>query len=106
MYSYTDAEYNQYLSDDNWSKQETDYLFELCKRYDLRFFVVHDRWDPAQIPNAKNRSIDELKDRYYKVTGIMQKVRINLIFFSCCCKLVRFHKRDTKTWNSRIFLFP
>ena len=75
MSSYTDAEYNQYLSDDNWSKQETDYLFELCKRYDLRFFVVHDRWDAAQIPNAKNRSIDELKDRYYKVTGIMQKVR-------------------------------
>ena len=80
MCSYTDAEYNQYLSDDNWSKQETDYLFELCKRYDLRFFVVHDRWDAAQTTNAKNRSIDELKDRYYKVTGIMQKVRR---FFSC-----------------------
>jgi DNA methyltransferase 1-associated protein 1 len=61
---YTEAEYNQYLNgDENWTKAETDHLLELCKRYDLRFFVIHDRWDPSIFPSAKKRTIDELKDR-------------------------------------------
>jgi hypothetical protein len=72
---YTDAEYAQYLVDDNWSKAETDYLFDLCKAYDLRFFVIHDRWDVKQSFSPKNRTIDELKDRYYKVTGQMQRLK-------------------------------
>ena len=75
--NYTEQEYNQYLnSDESWTKAETDHLLELCKKYDLRFFIIHDRWDPSIFPSAKNRTIDELKDRYYKVTGIMQKVNI------------------------------
>jgi DNA methyltransferase 1-associated protein 1 len=72
LHKYTDVEYNQHLADDNWSKEDTDYLFELCKRFDLRFFVIHDRWDNG---SHKKRSLDELKDRYYKVNGIMQKLR-------------------------------
>lgn len=48
---------------------------ELCKQYDLRFFVIHDRWDPSIFPSAKKRTIDEIKDRYYKVIGIMQKAK-------------------------------
>lgn len=73
---YTDAEYAQHLNnDESWTKAETDYLFELCKRYDLRFFIIHDRWDSSLFPSGKNRSIDELKDRYYKCVGIMQKVK-------------------------------
>lgn len=74
--TYTDQEYNQYLNgDEAWTKTETDHLMELCKKYDLRFFIIHDRWDPSIFPSAKNRTIDELKDRYYKVTGIVQKVK-------------------------------
>lgn len=76
MNKYTDAEYEQHLKDEGWSKEETDYLFDLCQTYDLRFFIIHDRWDASKFENGKNRSIDELKDRYYKVTGIMQKVDI------------------------------
>lgn len=86
MAKYTDAEYEQYLKDEAWSKEETDHLFELCQTYDLRFFIIHDRWDPSRFADAKSRSIDELKDRYYKVTGIMQKVsKINKLdlYYSC-----------------------
>ena len=62
-------------NDDSWTKAETDYLFELCKRYDLRFFIIHDRWDSSMFPSGKNRTIDELKDRYYKCVGLIQKVK-------------------------------
>lgn len=77
MAKYTDAEYEQYLKDEAWTKEETDHLFDLCQTYDLRFFVIHDRWDASRFPNtSKSRSIDELKDRYYKVTGVIQKVSL------------------------------
>lgn len=73
---YTDAEYAQYLShDDNWSRAETDHLFDLCKRFDLRFYIISDRWDPSMFPSNRKRTIDELKDRYYKVVGILQRYR-------------------------------
>ncbi len=69
---YTDAEYATHLADENWSKAETDHLLELCNTYDLRFFVISDRWAPGTVSASgtavalKPRTIDELKDRYYK----------------------------------------
>ncbi len=64
------------MNDENWTKAETDLLFDMCKKYDLRFFIIHDRWSPSdELPELKPRTIDELKDRYYKVNGIMQKLR-------------------------------
>lgn len=47
VYSYSSDEYVSHLRDEsgNWSREETDYLFALCHRYDLRWFVIKDRWD-------------------------------------------------------------
>lgn len=47
VYSYSSDEYVSHLRDEsgNWSREETDYLFGLCHRYDLRWFVIKDRWD-------------------------------------------------------------
>jgi len=73
LQTYTEAEYIQYLEDENWTKAETDYLFELCQQYDLRFYIIHDRWDSAKF--NKDRSLDEIKDRYYKVVGILDRLR-------------------------------
>ncbi|KAL9938759.1 hypothetical protein V8E36_002478 [Tilletia maclaganii] len=63
VYSYSNEEYHAYLKDDNWSKEETDYLMDLCHAYDLRFIVMHDRyeWD------GKPRSIEDLKARYQTI---------------------------------------
>ena len=36
---------------------------------------MHDRWDASKMENGKTRSIDEIKDRYYKVIGVMQKLK-------------------------------
>ncbi|KAI5455196.1 swr complex subunit [Naganishia albida] len=41
---YTQAEYEQWLQDDKWTADETNYLFSLLKEYDLRFLVVADRY--------------------------------------------------------------
>lgn len=69
---YNDQEYKENLEDDNWTKEETDYLMELCKTYDLRFYIIHDRWDESK---GKARTIDEIKDRYYRINGLLEKLR-------------------------------
>ncbi|KAK7284551.1 hypothetical protein RJT34_19298 [Clitoria ternatea] len=58
---YTDEEYDKYLTDPMWSKEETDQLFDLCERFDLRFVVIADRF-------PSSRTVEELKDRYYSVS--------------------------------------
>ncbi|CAN6679419.1 unnamed protein product [Malus baccata var. baccata] len=58
---YTDEEYEKHLTDDMWTKEETDQLFELCQQFDLRFIVIADRF-------SSSRTVEELKERYYKVS--------------------------------------
>lgn len=60
---YNDEDYEKFLMQLNpsWSKEETDYLWDLCRRFDLRFPVIHDRYE------YQTRTIEELKDRYYSV---------------------------------------
>ncbi|EOX95359.1 Myb-like transcription factor family protein isoform 3 [Theobroma cacao] len=58
---YTDEEYEKYLTDPVWTKEETDQLFDLCERFDLRFIVIADRFPTF-------RTVEELKDRYYSVS--------------------------------------
>ncbi len=50
MLSYTEAEYEAHLQDPGWTKSDTDRLFSLCRQYDLRFFVIHDRFNPNEPP--------------------------------------------------------
>lgn len=69
---YSDLEYQQHLHDDNWTRQETDHLFDLCKRFSLRFVVMHDRWDREKY---SNRSVEDLKERYYNICNTLTKVR-------------------------------
>uniref|UniRef100_A0A0B6ZHQ5 DNA methyltransferase 1-associated protein 1 n=1 Tax=Arion vulgaris TaxID=1028688 RepID=A0A0B6ZHQ5_9EUPU len=70
--TFSDLEYQQHLHDDNWTRQETDHLFDLCKRFDIRFIVVHDRWDREKY---KDRSVEDLKERYYNICNTLSKVR-------------------------------
>ncbi|ORZ24095.1 hypothetical protein BCR42DRAFT_431992 [Absidia repens] len=65
---YTDKEYEKYLKDHTWTKEETDYLIDLCKQYHLRFQVIADRY---QFDPKRHRSIDDLKERY---SNIQQKL--------------------------------
>lgn len=58
-----DADYKLFSSEE-WSLKETRYLFELASQFDLQWFVIADRYDFEN----KNRSIEDLKERYYQVS--------------------------------------
>eukprot|EP01024_Parvocaulis_polyphysoides_P025382 TRINITY_DN2316_c0_g1_i3.p1 TRINITY_DN2316_c0_g1~~TRINITY_DN2316_c0_g1_i3.p1 ORF type:complete len:417 (+),score=74.06 TRINITY_DN2316_c0_g1_i3:24-1253(+) len=68
MYRYDDEEYENiiklYAENSDWSREETDYLFDLCEQFDLRWVVIADRYD---YPNGQTRSMEDLKQRYYDV---------------------------------------
>lgn len=64
VYSYSSDEYVSHLRDEsgNWSREETDYLFGLCHKYDLRWFVIKDRWDfENYIHEGQSSSLGEAK---------------------------------------------
>lgn len=44
---YTRDEYLRLLSDPDWTEEETTLLFDLCRRFELRFVVIHDRFRRA-----------------------------------------------------------
>lgn len=72
--TYTVNEYTTHLRTNQvkWSKAQTDHLFDLAKRFDIRFVVMADRWDRA---NFGIKSVEDLKERYYEVCGILTKIK-------------------------------
>lgn len=78
VYSYSSEEYQQHLRDDDWSKEETDYLIDLCQAYDLRFVVIADRWDWPQSSHKTNRTMEDLKARYYAICRRLIRSRISV----------------------------
>jgi len=91
MPAYTDEQYNNLLKADDWTREETDYLMELSKDFDLRWVLIADRYNPkdvlaqpsAQIQNGNgisnglqkstypDRSTEALKARYYTIAAKM-----------------------------------
>ncbi|CAL4103368.1 unnamed protein product, partial [Meganyctiphanes norvegica] len=67
---YSDSEYSEHLVAESWTRDETDALFELCRRFDLRWPVIHDRW-PSHLTT---RPLEDIKERYYNVTNHLKKV--------------------------------
>ncbi|KAJ3104053.1 swr complex subunit [Phlyctochytrium planicorne] len=68
---FTQEDYQQHLEDADWSFEETVYLLELCKQFDLRFIIISDRFEFQ----GKLRPTEDLKERYYTVTRKIQQVR-------------------------------
>ncbi|RKP25170.1 hypothetical protein SYNPS1DRAFT_22828 [Syncephalis pseudoplumigaleata] len=65
------------LSSD-WSKEETDYLFALCRQFDLRFLVIADRYDysaPESATPPPQRTLEDVKERYYTVARRILQAR-------------------------------
>lgn len=72
---YTDAEYEHLAEPDpEWTREETDYLFELCREYDLRFPII---WDRYEYPGGGTppRSMEDIKARFYKVSRQLMELR-------------------------------
>lgn len=80
---YSDDEYNRHLRNDDWSRQETDYLMDLAEEYDLRWVVIADRYDfqpqpidaeansNALVPAKRYRTMEQMKARYYYIAATM-----------------------------------
>lgn len=71
--TYSNNEYNAHLRTNHskWSKAQTDHLFDLARRFDLRFVIMADRWDRS---NFGTKTVEDLKERYYEVVAILTKV--------------------------------
>ncbi|KAF9821192.1 hypothetical protein IEO21_00800 [Rhodonia placenta] len=69
---YSQDEYTRLLEDQEWTKEETDYLFELVREYDQRWHIVHDRYEYI---GGSERSLEDLKDRYFTVCRKLVKNR-------------------------------
>lgn len=87
---YNDDQYNSRLQSVGWTKEETDYLLELVRDFDLRWPLIWDRYDykPLQadgeatggasgavVPLTSARSMEDLKARYYEVAAKMMAVQ-------------------------------
>ena len=79
---YTDEQYESNLKSEDWSREETDYLINLAQDFDLRWIVIGDRYDfrSSETPkenadsmavtvSTKQRSIEDMKARYYDVAA-------------------------------------
>jgi len=71
---FTKEEYDKLIkpNDRNWNYEQTCYLWELIKRYELRFIVIMDRFDEEKYGE---RTVESLKDRYYSVARIILENR-------------------------------
>jgi DNA methyltransferase 1-associated protein 1 len=100
--TYTAEQYEEKLKDEDWTKEETDFLMDLCRNFDLRWIVIADRYVPEDIsPTTENikpppdaeamavddaevakkteyrpRSMQELKKRYYTIAATMLEIQI------------------------------
>jgi DNA methyltransferase 1-associated protein 1 len=51
-----------------WSKEETNELFDLCKLFNLNFYIISDRI-------LTNRPVEECKARFYEICKILLNMR-------------------------------
>ncbi|KAH6652804.1 SWR1-complex protein 4 [Truncatella angustata] len=89
---YSDDQYNSSLVSNSWTKEETDYLLETVRDFDLRWEIIWDRYDyqpkstepanghesghasTAVVQAKRPRTMEELKSRYYEVAARMMTV--------------------------------
>ncbi|EJS43719.1 swc4p [Saccharomyces arboricola H-6] len=53
---------NEKNEKNKWSFEEIEYLFGLCKQYDLRWFLIFDRYSYNE-----SRTLEDLKEKFYHI---------------------------------------
>jgi DNA methyltransferase 1-associated protein 1 len=95
--TFTDEEYDAFLQNKDWTREETDYLIGLVKDYACRWPVIWDRYDyqpsnktqSQEAPNgdaaalatlpfnqSDSRTVEDLKSRFYDISAKLMKLRI------------------------------
>lgn len=52
----------EYVEPEKWTYEETKYLFELCRAFELKWQIVYDRFN---FPTS--RSLEDLKEQFYRI---------------------------------------
>lgn len=74
-------------TDKDWTKEETDYLFDLVRRYDQRFYIVADRYE---YPGGGARTMEVCRMKVCRPIHLKSCVKdMKDRYFSVCRKLVR-----------------
>ncbi|SCW00984.1 LAFE_0D02476g1_1 [Lachancea fermentati] len=68
--SFTKEEFESFMNKEDtigedplqWTFEEVEHLFDLCRKYDLRWFIIQDRFNSKQV-----RSLENIKETFYKV---------------------------------------
>ncbi|MCP9263492.1 DNA methyltransferase 1-associated protein 1 [Dirofilaria immitis] len=68
--TFTDEEYDKCLNSAKWSKMDTHHLFDLCRRFDLRWVIIVDRWE-----GSTRRTMEEMKERFYNAINELHTLR-------------------------------
>lgn len=83
---YTDEEYDRSLKNDDWSREETDYLVDVVNEFDIRWVVIADRYNyqpkletdsegnDALVTAKHHRTMEQMKARYYYVAATMLSI--------------------------------
>lgn len=93
-------EYSKYLRTSEWTEQETRQLLALCKQYDMRFVVVHDRYVKAY--PATRRTMEDLKARYYHVVGELARSRASASDADLIYKYDKVHEERRRRQLSNV----
>lgn len=81
--------YRQHLENPDWTMEESKYLMDTVKEYDLRWPVVWDRYEympeiegeangTAMVTVPKVRTLEDLKSRYYWIAAQMMAINTPL----------------------------
>ncbi|KAK6054374.1 Myb-like DNA-binding domain protein [Cooperia oncophora] len=70
---FTDEEYEKHFKVEKWTLEETRHLFDVCRRFDIRWPIVHDRFDREKYGL---RSMEDLKERFYAIVNEIAVMRV------------------------------
>ncbi|KAA8908913.1 hypothetical protein TRICI_004726 [Trichomonascus ciferrii] len=67
-----EADYKAYRKA-GWTFDETKYLFDLCRQYDIRWLIIHDRYD---YPDSKRKEQEEKEKEQFKDEEEQESVKM------------------------------
>uniref|UniRef100_A0A915E2V5 DNA methyltransferase 1-associated protein 1 n=1 Tax=Ditylenchus dipsaci TaxID=166011 RepID=A0A915E2V5_9BILA len=73
--SFTDEEYIEHLQAENWTKDETSYLMDLCHLLNLRWPAIDSHFQCNQSGLGSTKAMEDMKERYYDVFNKLKLLR-------------------------------
>lgn len=89
-----------------WSREETDYLWSLCRQFDLRWVVIADRFEcPQHGVSCRHAGRSEsMRARYYSIARHLAQQCVAAGQDAKKYPLLEFQVRKTKTKNNTVII--